>query len=327
MVGRAFYFISSLLVLFGAFILLSPSLVSPDIIYPLRIDSTYITYQAKQDGDEEDTILLSPSDVGLKYSDLHVITTEGYILNGWYVGTEDTTSNTILIIHDINESRIIYIDHMRQFHDRGFNVCVFDLRAHGTSGGTEFSPGIPLVKDVELMVDSALAKKKSRNLVLMGVGIGAAIAVQTAIDDDRCTGIILQSPFNNFENYLDRYAQKKWGIMKDLWYPVLKRKTESLLQYPVKELDLTEIIKYTAIPQLFIIGSSDEKTYTSETLQVFDASDTEKKELFLVRNAGKQNIAKVGGEQYYNRISAFLLSSLPKPQKKTRFKKLVLNDH
>src|SRR5205085_2697620 len=131
--------------------------------------------------------------------------------------------------------------------------------------------------------------------------------------------LILQSPFNTLENYIQRYSQKKWGVMKNLWYPVLKRKVESLLLFPLKELDLTEIIKYANIPTLFIIGSNDEKNYTSETLQVFDASITEKKELFLVRNAGKQNIAKVSGETYYNRITAFLISTLPKEQKTTRF--------
>ncbi len=326
MLGRTFYFISSLLVLFGAFILLSPSLISPDIVYPLRVDSAYISYQAMNNENISDTILLTPSDVSLKYSNLSVITTEGYRLNGWYVSAEDTPSNTILIFHDINESKILYIDHIRQFHDRGFNVAVFDMRAHGNSGGLEFTPGLPTVDDAVLMIDSVLTKEKTRNLVLMGAGIGAAVALQVAIYDNRCNAIILQSPFKSFKNYLERYSMKRWGMMRKFWLPVLERKTESLLQFPLKELDLTEIIKHLQIPSLFIIGGNDEKNYTSETLQVFDASVTEKKELFLVRNAGKQNIAKVGGEQYYNRITAFLISTLPKEQKMTRFKKLASND-
>ena len=78
---------------------------------------------------------------------------------------------------------------------------------------------------------------------------------------------------------------------------------------------------------MYIIGSDDEKVSRSETLEVYDASVTEKKELFLVKNAGNQNIAKVGGEIYYNRIAAFLISTLPKELKITRYKKLVLNDN
>lgn len=326
MLGRIFYFISSLFFLTGAFIFLSPTLLIPDLIYPVRIDSAYIAFHANMDGNNIDSLLLNPSDVGLKFSDMKIITNDDLQLNGWYVGADDSMANTILIFHDLNESKILYIDHLKQFHDRGFNVCVFDLRAHGNSGGNEFTPGLPALNDAVQMIDSLMAKKNTRHLVLMGVGVGAAIALQTAIYDSLCEGLILQSPFNSYENYIDRYARSKWGIMYRIWFPVLKRRAEELLQYPLKELDLTEITKYTNIPTLFIIGSDDEKVYTSETLQVYDASVTEKKELFLVRNAGHQNIAKAGGEIYYNRITAFLNSTLPKKQKTTRYKKLALND-
>jgi alpha-beta hydrolase superfamily lysophospholipase len=313
--------------LLGGFVFISPSLLTPDLIYPERIDSTYLVFHADKMGDTEDSLLFNPSDVDLNYTDITVKTDEGFLLNGWFIKAVDTPANTILILHDINESRIIYLDHLRQFHDRGLNVAVFDLRAHGSSGGNEFTPGLPAVNDVNKMVDSVLGKKGTKHMVLMGVGIGAAIALQSAVYDDRVAGLVLQSPFNTYEIFLDRYSRQKWGVMRNIWYPVFKRRTEELLQYSLKELDLREIAAYVTIPSLYIIGSDDKMINTSETLQVFDASATEKKELFLVRNAAHSNIAKSGGEAYYNRIAAFLISNLPKEQKITRYKKLALNDY
>lgn len=327
MIGRIFYFFSALLVLIGSFILLSPSLITPDLIYPNRIDSTYIAYHSFQEGANPDTLLFNPTDVGLKYSELKVITTDGLTLKGWITFVEDTPANTIIIFHDLNESRILYIDHLKQFHDRGFNVAIFDMRAHGSSEGLEFTPGLPSLDDAVLMIDSIIAKNGTRHIVLMGVGIGSAVALQAAVYDTRTDGLILQSPFSSYEDYLDRYATLKWGLMKDIWFPVLLKRSTELLKYPIEELDLAEIAKYTSVPSLFIIGSEEEKVFTSEALQVFDASVTEKKELFLVRNAARENIAKAGGEAYYNRITAFFLSTLPKVQKTTRFKKLAINDN
>ena len=326
MLGRIFYFISSLFFLIGTFIFLSPILLIPDLIYPNRIDSTYISFHSTLNGNNGDSLLLTPADVGLKFSEMKIITDDDVQLNGWYVRTEDSLANTILLFHDLNESKILYIDHLKQFHDRGFNVCAFDLRAHGNSGGNEFTPGLPALNDAVQMIDSVMAQKNTKHLVIMGVGVGAAIALQAAVYDPQCEVLILQSPFNTYENYIDRYARSKWGIMNKIWLPVLKRRAEELLEYPLKELDLMEITTYTEVPSLFIIGSDDERVYTSETLQVYDASITEKKELFLVRNEGNQNIAKAGGEIYYNRIAAFINSTLPKEQKKTRYKKLALND-
>jgi alpha-beta hydrolase superfamily lysophospholipase len=177
---------------------------------------------------------------------------------------------------------------------------------------------------MHLMTDSILAKGGTKNLVYFGSGIGSAIALQSAVYDDRCRGLILQSPFNTFNNFLERYSADKWGSMSKFWLPVFKRRVATLLHYPISELDLRHIASYTSLPILFIIGSDDSKVFTSETLQVYDASPSDKKELFLVRKAGHDNIAKTGGEGFYNRIAAFIVNSMPKEQKISRYKKLAM---
>ncbi len=322
MVGKIYYFISAILFLSGAFIFLTPSLLTPDLIYPERIDSAYIVYHAAQ-MEGIDTILLNPKDLELDYSDIRVKTVDGILLKGWFVASADTPANTIIIIHDLNESSILYLDHLKQFHDRGMNVAVFDLRAHGESGGSEFSPGLTSVSDLKLLTDSVLAKKGTKHLVFYGAGLGAAIALQAAVYDNRCNGIILQNPFSTFESYLERYALDKWKGMNGFWLPVFKRRVAELLQYPISELDLRQIASYTDLPVLFIIGADDAKVSTAETLQVYDASASDKKELFLVRKASHDNIAKVGGEAFYNKVTAFIISSMPKEQKISRYKKLA----
>ena len=62
MFGRIFYFISSLFMLIGIFIFISPSLMSPDLIYPIRIDSTYMTYHAGIIENNADSLLLNPTE-------------------------------------------------------------------------------------------------------------------------------------------------------------------------------------------------------------------------------------------------------------------------
>ena len=326
MMGRIFYFISSILMLVAAFVILAPSLLTPGLIYPERVDSAYIAFHATRLDGGIDSLTFDPSGLDLPYSDVSIKTNNGLHLKGWYIQSTDTPANTIILIHDVEESKILYLDHMKQFHDRGFNVCMFDMRAHGNSEGTEFSAGIPAVDDVKTILDSLVLKKGNKHFVLMGIGLGAAIALQVAACDNRVGALVLQSPINTFENFVERYSSSKWGIMSNIWLPVFKRKLETLLQFPVKELDLRVIASYDSVPAFFILGSDDAKVFTSETLQVFDASATEKKELFLVRNANHENIAKTGGEIYYNRIASFLINTLPKEQKTTRYKKLALND-
>lgn len=321
-INKLFYSFSSLILLIAAFIYLSPALISNDFIYPIRIDSTYIRYHSNQNN-LSDTTLLNPGNEELIFQDLNILSSNGLELQGWYVPTIDTPANTIVIIHDINQSKIMVLDHIRQLHDRGFHVYAFDLRAHGTSEGTTFTPGLSAVEDMKVIIDSLLQKQETKHIILFGMGIGSAIAMQTAIFDGRCDGLILQSPFNNLSTYLNRYAFKKWGPMKYLWYPIFEKKVKKLLQYPITELDLTRIASFNTTPTLFITAGQDDEIFTSETLQVYSASAAEKKALFLVREANHYNIAVVGGEKYYNKIANFIQTILPKPSKKTRFKKLA----
>ncbi len=323
--GKLFYAFASLLLFFSAFIFISPSLVSNDFIYPERIDSTYLAYHALTDQNDSipDTPELSPKEVGLDYFSFTITTLDHLHLNGWYIPAVDTPANTILFIHDLNESKLLYLDQLKQFHDRGLNVCIYDLRAHGTSEGTEFTPGTPSVKDAQQLLDTIAKFQGTNKIVLMGVGLGAGIAVQTALIDSLCAGLILENPIKSLSISIDRYAYFKWRIFRFVWNPIFKRKVEALLHYPIAHLDLTQMMKNITIPVLFLTGSEDIVNFTSETLSLFQESASEKKELMMIRKAGHANMSIIGGESYYNRIAAFTNVNFPK-KKKTRYKKLAL---
>ncbi|HNP49036.1 MAG TPA: alpha/beta hydrolase [Bacteroidia bacterium] len=330
--NKFYYLLSALLVFFAAFIYLSPGFIAPDFIYPERIDSLYVSFHSPSsfpDSEQTDAGDFSeehynPSDFAIDYSVFNVNMKTGGQLRGWYIAAEDTPANTILLIHDLNESKINYLDHIKQLHDRGFNVCVMDLRAHGNSDGTEFSPGEPEIEDMKLVMDTLLSNRETHHLILMGKGIGAAIATQAALFDGRCDVLILESPILNLSTYLDRYAYRKWSFLKAFWYPVFRRKVESLMEFPIRDLDLRNLVKYIKTPTLFVAVPDNELVFTTEILSIYENSVATRKELFLLNQGDKVDIP--GGEVYYNRISEFINGAIPKKIKKTKYKKLALHD-
>ncbi len=332
--NKFFYSIASLLLLAAAFMFASPFFVSPDIIYPVRIDSLYIKYEAERTDRSmfHDSlgrplpVLYNPSSLGLTYENMIVRADDGILLRGWYVACGDEEANTLLIVHDLNQSKILYLNMMKQMHDRGLNVCAFDLRAHGESGGDEFSPGMVAVSDVKTILDALVKKHGTNYISVFGAGIGSAIAIQSASIDSRWATLLAQSPFSDFEDYVKKYSKRKWGRMQFVFHPVLERALEKRLQYELTELNLSEIIKYVKVPSLFICGDNDEVVPPIETYAVYDSSSAQEKNLILVKKAGHDNIEELGGEEYYNTIAQFIVNAVPKKTKETRFKKLALND-
>src|SRR5690349_4190448 len=97
----------------AAFIYLSPYFMMPSIIYPVRVDSLYVhNEQIKSTLNEpgantqnQKSFLFNPSSVNLYYENFNVRTFDSLTLKGWYIPAEESEAATILILHDLNESK------------------------------------------------------------------------------------------------------------------------------------------------------------------------------------------------------------------------------
>ena len=164
--NKVYYSLASLLLLLAAFIFLCPVFVTPDLIYPNRVDSLFVRFESERviksamPGQlvKQLPVLFNPGSLDLSYQQFNVRTGDNKILRGWYISADDAEANTILIVHNLNQSKIQYLNMARQMHDRGLNVCLVDLRAHGNSDGDVFTPGLKSVTDLKCIVDSLLKR-------------------------------------------------------------------------------------------------------------------------------------------------------------------------
>ena len=329
--NRVFFSFASLLGCIAVFIQLVPSLVTPDLIEPNRIDSMYMEFQRQQAFNDQpgnfesfdSTLFFNPSDLGLKYRDFNVTTFDHLTLRGWYISAGDSNANTILVLHDWNESKILRLNFAKQMHDRGFNVCLVDMRAHGNSDGKLFTPGIVTVTDVKSILDSLLANPLTNHIAIFSSGVSAAIALQNALYDGRADALVLQCPFNSFSRFVNHYARKKWGASAFIFYPVLVRKLKNEMMMPLQNLRLADFSRLVETPTLFFAADHDNFFTPLDAFAVFDSSSAEKKNIFLVKNSTHENIEMVGGESYFNTIAEFINRVLPKKLIRTRNKRMT----
>lgn len=329
--NRIFFSFASLLWLIAVFILWAPKLVNPDLLQPQRIDSAFIEFQRhraflNQPGNfdsMDSTIFFNPGDLGIEYRNFDVLTHDNTMLRGWYISSHDTDANTVLILHDWNESKIQKLNLAKQIYDRGFNVCLVDLRAHGNSGGAVFSPGIGSVSDIKSVLDNLLITSGTNRIAIFGSGISAGVALQSAMYDGRADAIILQCPYNSYADLARHYSQDKWGITTFLFYPVLQRKIENMVKIPLQYLHLANFSKWVKTPTL-VLAAGDDTFYTPlAAYSVYDSSAAIKKNIYLVKNSTHETIELIGGDQYYNAIAEFVSLAIPKKVIKTRNKKMT----
>ncbi|MEO5571331.1 MAG: alpha/beta hydrolase [Bacteroidia bacterium] len=305
-----------------------------ELIYPVKIDSAFIHNQQFQYEKELSEgkvkagkiFLYNPLQLGLISEDISIRTNDSILLKGWYVTDSTVTSGTTLIlIPDLKESKFNYIESASEFVARGIHVCILDMRAQGESEGRNYTMGKNTTDDVSIIIDSLISKYKTENIVLMGNGTGAAIAIQSCIAEKRIKLLVSQNSLLSMNDYLEKYSEEKYGRFSKLFFDRMKRDLEKEMWFSADSLNLLEFVTCIEIPSLFVSNISENYLDYKSTGKLFRESAASKKEWKVFKNItqGENNLEEK--KKYYDKIASFINSNIPKKKKQSKYKKLVYN--
>ncbi len=155
-------------------------------------------------------------------------------------------------------------------HDDGCDVCLFDFRGHGDSGGAFSSLGYLEMFDIAAIADWLRCEKKSRRIVLYGFSMGAVAAVLAAAYGGSVDGVIAESPFDSMENIVMHNARKMFRVPRFLvklllWGTDVHRNIE----YKIVDL-LRALPRLEGVPMLLVGTSSDATVPVAQTRRVAD---------------------------------------------------------
>lgn len=313
-------------------VVITPVLSVNNFLYPVRVDSAYVyqqelIYEKKIQAGSIDTIitfLYDPSQLEVNFIDVTLTMKDSIQLKGWMsIDSTRMQSPLLLMIPDINEGCINYIPSLKQFCDRGFNVCVMDMRGQGISGGEYYDPGMNAVTDVIYMVNELRKMPFINQVALMGKGTGAGIVLKAVADSAIADVVVLENLPVGMKQYFRRKALQEWGMNIQLIMPALIRSYERKTGINFNNFKFIEILKTIKIPQLFVVANFDTKKEIDVSMKLYNASTVEKKKLYIDTNTFLKPKGLANDKTYYDKISTFINTSLPPKTKKTRFRKLA----
>ena len=122
----------------------------------------------------------TPTNLGVTYEEVTLVSQDGTELSGWYIPSRNTAA--VVLLHGHSGNRLGVVHQAEALVQAGYGVLMFDLRAHGSSGGRRFRRSQGGVDDV-LTAVSYLSKRseiKAGGIGVMGVSIGGLFALQAA---------------------------------------------------------------------------------------------------------------------------------------------------
>ena len=140
-----------------------------------------------------------PADAGLYFEDVTLNTVDGLELAAWYVPASapvpSVEAPTIILTHGLLERKSSMLHLVPWLHEAGYNVMLFDFRGHGDSDPRPTSIGPDEALDVQAALDWLDGKGVGGRVGGLGMSLGAAALVNTAVEDGRLDALVLDSLF------------------------------------------------------------------------------------------------------------------------------------
>ena len=238
---------------------------------------------------------ITPAVFNLRYQDvwLPVTTVAGTVerMHGWWIPADTPAVGTLLYLHGNGINISANVNQAHRFQQLGFSVLLIDYRGYGRSEG-RFPTETQVYQDGEVAWNYLTQERQipPEQIFLYGHSLGAAIALDLAVQHPTAAGLILESPFTSLREMVDQVGQYRI-FPADL---LLRQRFDSLRK-----------IKSLQMPILLIHGTAD-TLIPARMSQVLFAAAAEPKQLLLVPGAGHNDVGEVGGDQYLQAVQNFI---------------------
>jgi alpha/beta superfamily hydrolase len=148
----------------------------------------------------------TPKSLGLYYFNFTTRTIDGVEIRGW-VAAPGNRGPVFILLHPYagcrSSPQVLALT--AELARRGYVVAAFDFRGHGCSGGDHTTLGAEELHDAQAVVDYIYNMYHGeRRIYLLGLDMGAAVAVMEAAGDPRVSGVVADAPYCSLRTAAER---------------------------------------------------------------------------------------------------------------------------
>ena len=248
----------------------------------------------------------TPGELGLTYEDVRFTTEDGVTLSGWLVPAARETRTAVILMHGFSWNRLGELAAFVPWLTRQHNLLQFDFRGHGASGDADITLGTAERLDVAAAVRFCEGRGLGP-LALMGVSMGAAVAIMAA-PDLPVAAVVADAAYADLSHPIG-------NRMRELHYPMASLGSRLIvvaasLRSGMRLRSPIDRVGQIAPRGLLLIGPKEDRLIRhDQTLRLFEAAQ-EPKELFVVPDAGHGEAHAVASAEYEHRVLDFLARHL-----------------
>ncbi len=247
-----------------------------------------------------------PSQIGMNFTPKTLTTADGYKLSYWLLDNPkcEHAKDTIIYLHGITDSKVSGLNYAKAFAGACRKFFLIDMRRHGESGGKYCTYGYYEKHDVVRLIDQIKATDPDTEIVIIGVSMGGAIAIQTAAIDKRVARIVAIAPFYDLFSIALDHELHHIGIRSRSLLKFVLSRAERMAKFRADEVSPATDIRKIEVPILIVHGEHDKTVKVKYSQEL--AKLSRNAELLMVPGAGHADVLEMGGADYVRKLSEFL---------------------
>ena len=240
-------------------------------------------------------IASTPAEYQLPFEDVYIAVNDGNgkkeRIHAWWIPAEYPSDRYLLYLHGSALNIGANITHARRFQQMGFSVLLVSYRGYGKSDGS-FPTEAHVYSDARAAWNYLTAQKgiDAGAIFIYGHSLGAAVAIQLAVNNPTAGGLIVEAAFTSI-------ADMARQIPKYRIFPI-----ELIVN---QRFDSIEKVSRLQVPVLYIHGTSDTFVPHEMSRRLYQRTASAK-QLKLILGGGHNNSAAVGGDEYLRAVRNFI---------------------
>ena len=255
---------------------------------------------------------LTPSTFGLEWSECDITVEDSIHLCGWFIKSkQQPAKGTVFFLHGIGSSKEFLLPMAVDVAMEGMNCVAYDSRAHGASGGLNCTFGYYEKRDLSAYLDSTIVRYPgSGPYGVFGASLGAAVAVQAMAVDKRISCGVVESPFADLRQIIHDYSARRYFLRADFLVDRALAHSEMIAHFRIDSVRPAFSAREVTQPVMVVHGLDDHRISPAYGKEVFDNLASREKEWYPIPHAGHDNVRRVGGKEYQQKILEFFQAHL-----------------
>ncbi len=231
-----------------------------------------------------------PRVYGISCEDVTFTSRDGLQLGGWWLPAE-SARGTVIMCPGQNGSMDKDVPQALPLHRAGFNVLMFDYRAHGRSEGETVTIGALEQADLFGALDYLAAEHNITRVGVLGLSMGAGVALMVAAQDTRIAALVVDGAYSSITRLLSGYLRAKGfpGLLArgGAWLMLIAGSLR--MGYQIYRANPADLVARITSPTLFIHGDQDTFVSSSEVAMLRDAIDA-LTDLWRLADSGQREV-------------------------------------